>query len=252
MPRYFIQLSYKGTRYNGWQVQLNTPHTIQQELQDKLGMILRETPGITGCGRTDTGVHARNYFAHFDASATDLHLDEKYVYKFNQVLPEDIAVHRILSVKEEANSRFDALSRTYHYYLHSHKDPFLTESSCLVQGHLDFEAMNKAAAYLCEVTDFTSFSKSNTQTKTNNCKVSEARWIQLSEHEWFFKITADRFLRNMVRAIVGTLLEIGRGKSSLEELKTIIGNRNRSDAGASVPAQGLYLMHITYPDHIFN
>lgn len=252
MPRYFIQLSYKGTRYNGWQVQHNTPHTIQQVLQDKLGMILRETIDITGCGRTDTGVHAKNYFAHFDASAHDLHLDDKYIYKFNQVLPEDIAVHRILSVKNEANSRFDALSRTYHYYLHQHKDPFLTESSYLLQGPIDFEAMNEAAGYLKDVRDFSSFSKAHSQTKTNNCKVTEAAWTRLSEHEWYFKITADRFLRNMVRAIVGTLLETGRGKSAPGDIRTIVDNKNRSDAGASVPAHGLYLTHIAYPDHIFN
>lgn len=253
MPRYFIQLSYKGTRYNGWQIQDNTPHTIQQELQDKIGMVLRENIEITGCGRTDTGVHAKDFYAHFDSPHAELHANPaQSVYKFNQVLSADIAIKKIWPVKEDANSRFDASSRTYHYYLHRQKDPFLTESSYFLPASLDMAAMNEAANYLREVQDFTSFSKVNTQTKTNRCQVMEAYWMTLSEHEWVFVITADRFLRNMVRAIVGTLLEVGRGKLSLHDVKTIIDNRNRSDAGASVPAHGLFLTRVVYPAHIFN
>lgn len=252
MPRYFIQLSYNGARYNGWQMQQNTPHTIQQVLQEKLGMILNEPLDITGCGRTDTGVHARDYYAHFDSVHPGLAgQPAQMLYKFNQVLPSDIALSRILPVTDEAHSRFDASSRSYQYLLHQHKDPFLAEYSCQMSGAIDFEAMNQAAAQLLTVTDFTSFSKVNTQTKTNNCRIGEARWVQLGPGRWEFRITADRFLRNMVRAIVGTLFDIGRGKLTLEEFNAIIADKNRSSAGISAPAHALYLTHIIYPDHLF-
>ena len=253
MPRYFIQLAYNGTNFNGWQIQENTPHTIQQVLQEKLSMILSETIEVVGCGRTDTGVHAKDYYAHFDSQKTDLHLgDTNYIYKLNKVLPYEIAIKKIYSVKDEASARFDAEFRSYEYLLHSYKNPFLTSSSLLFYGDLNFEAMNEAAAYLLTVTDFTSFSKVNTQTKTNNCNVTFAKWSKLNDAQFVFNITANRFLQNMVRAIVGTLLEVGKEKINLKEFKTIVNNKNRSDAGMSVSGHALYLTDIQYPNSIFN
>lgn len=252
MLRYFIQLAYNGTHYNGWQIQENTPHTVQQVLQDKLSMILGETIEMTGCGRTDTGVHARDFFAHFDSKHEDLaKRKEHFIYKFNQVLPGDIAIKDIHLMNDSAHSRFDALDRTYYYFLHQYKNPFLETSSYYYHHHLDFDLMNQAASFLLKAEDFTSFSKVNTQTKTNDCDVTEAQWVEMSEGEWVFIIKADRFLRNMVRAIVGTLLDVGRKKINLEEFKQIIEQKNRSEAGMSVPAHALYLVHITYPENIF-
>ncbi|MCD6020204.1 MAG: truA [Bacteroidetes bacterium] len=253
MPRYFIQLAYNGTNYNGWQVQDNTPNTVQQILQEKLSMIIGHTIEVVGCGRTDAGVHAKDYYAHFDSEKTDLHeTDANYVYKLNKVLPFEIAIKKIIAVKGETSARFDAEKRTYEYLVHRRKDPFLFDRSLYVFGELNVEAMNEAAAYLLTVTDFTSFSKVNTQAKTNNCDVTFAQWIVQNDNEFVFKITANRFLRNMVRAIVGTLLEIGKGKMTLEEFKTIVGNKNRSDAGMSAACHALYLTDIQYPSSVFN
>ena len=253
MPRYFIQLAYNGANFNGWQIQDNTPNTIQEVLEKKMSMILSETIKVVGCGRTDTGVHAKDYFAHFDSEKIDLHIaDTNYVYKLNKVLPFEIAVKRIYLVKDDASARFDAEFRSYEYLLHSYKNPFLTSTSLLHYGDLNFDAMNEAAAYLLTVTDFTSFSKVNTQTKTNICKVVFAQWSKLSNTEFVFTITANRFLQNMVRAIVGTLLEVGKGKMNLEEFKIIIENKSRSDAGMSVASHALYLTNIQYPENIFN
>ncbi|MBP7809516.1 MAG: tRNA pseudouridine(38-40) synthase TruA [Bacteroidia bacterium] len=252
MSRYFIKLAYNGTNYNGWQVQENTPNTIQQVLEEKLTMLLKEPIEVMGCGRTDTGVHARNYFAHFNCQNTDLtENSEHWVYKLNNVLPPDISIFFIQKVKEDAHARFDAITRTYHYYLHQHKNPFVENFSWHQYGEIDFELMNKACEILLQTSDFTSFSKVNTQTKTNICLVSEATWIQLDENEWCFVITADRFLRNMVRAIVGTLMMVGRHKISLEDFKKIIDNKNRSDAGSSAPAHALFLTDIKYPEDTF-
>jgi tRNA pseudouridine38-40 synthase len=253
MPRYFIQLAYNGTNYNGWQVQDNTAETVQQILQEKMTLIIGEPIEVTGCGRTDAGVHAKDYYAHFDSSKTDLHLPgTNYVYKLNKVLPFQIAVSAIRRVKDEASARFDAEVRTYDYLVHRFKDPFLFDRSLYVFGDINFDAMNEAAACLLQTKDFTSFSKVNTQTHTNHCTVTFAQWIKQNDNEYVFRITANRFLRNMVRAIVGTLLEVGKGKMSLEEFKTIIENKNRSDAGMSVPGHALYLTHIQYPETIFN
>ena len=253
MPRYFIQLAYNGANFNGWQIQDNTPNTVQEVLEKKMSMILSETIKVVGCGRTDTGVHAKDYFAHFDSEKIDLHIaDTNYVYKLNKVLPFEIAVKRIYLVKDDASARFDAEYRSYEYLLHSNKNPFLTSTSLLHYGDLNLDAMNEAAAYLLTVTDFTSFSKVNTQTKTNICKVVFAQWSKLNNTEFVFKITANRFLQNMVRAIVGTLLEVGKGKMNLEEFKIIIENKNRSDAGMSVAGHALYLTNIQYPENIFN
>lgn len=252
MPRYFIQLAYNGTNYNGWQVQENTPNTVQQVLQDKLSLILGSPIEVVGCGRTDAGVHAKDYYAHFDFDGIDItNSDIKEVFKLNKILPKDIAVKKIYLVKDEASARFDAETRTYEYFIHRFKNPFIHESSLYAFGKLDFDKMNEAAQYLLTVEDFTSFSKVNTQTFTNNCKVTFAQWIKVREEEYVFKITANRFLRNMVRAIVGTLLEVGRDKISVEEFKTIVHNKNRSDAGMSAPGHALYLSHIQYPQSIF-
>ena len=252
MPRYFIQLCYNGTTYNGWQVQDNTKNTIQHILQEKLSIIFSEPIDLVGCGRTDAGVSAKDYYAHFDCLITDLHLPEtNYIYKLNKILPFEIAIKKIYNVNETANARFDAEFRTYNYLIHTYKNPFLFQSSLFVYGDLNIDLMNEAANYLLSVIDFTSFSKVNTQNKTNNCNVIFAQWIKQNEHEYVFKITANRFLRNMVRAVVGTLLEVGKRKITLEEFKTIIDNKNRSDAGMSVNAYALYLTEITYPTSIF-
>lgn len=252
MPRYFIQLAYNGTNFHGWQVQDNTPLTVQHVLQEKMSMIIGHPIEVVGCGRTDAGVHAKDYYAHFDSEKTDLHTDKNYVYKLNKVLPFEIAIKKIYSVKDEASARFDAVSRTYDYLIHRSKSPFLFNSSLYVFGDIDFKAMNEAASYLLTVEDFTSFSKVNTQTFTNNCTVTFAQWIKQNEDEYVFKISANRFLRNMVRAIVGTLLEVGKGKLTIEEFKTIVNNKNRSDAGMSAPGHALYLTDIQYPEIIFN
>ena len=253
MNRYFIELSYKGTNYNGWQVQANTPNTIQQVLAEKLSMYLKEKIEITGCGRTDTGVHAKNYFAHFDYSGKELTDNlNQCLFKLNTILPNDIGVQNIFSVKETANARFDARSRTYHYFLHQKKNPFIEELSWYQYGEINFTEMNKAADILLSTIDFTSFSKLNTQVKSNNCKVVSALWKKINENEWCFEITADRFLRNMVRAIVGTLLLVGKNKISIEDFKKIIEQKDRTEAGMSVPAHGLFLVNVIYPSEIFH
>lgn len=252
MPRYFIELAYKGTRYNGWQTQLNTPHTIQQVLEEKLSLLMNEKIEVTGCGRTDTGVHARKYYAHVDvASAFTTDKIDYLLFKLNTVLPSDISIQDIFPVHENSHARFDAIDRTYHYYLHQQKNPFIENFSWYQYGSINFERMNCAADLLLETKDFTSFSKLNTQVKTNICFVSEAQWIQLAENEWCFVITSDRFLRNMVRAIVGTLLLVGRKKISIDDFKKIILDKNRTKAGMSVPAHALFLTDIHYPKEVF-
>lgn len=250
MQRYFLQLSYKGTAYHGWQVQENTPHTVQQVLNEKLSMVLNEPIQVTGCGRTDTGVHAKDYYAHFDTTKTDLISNhDKWIYKLNSVLPNDIAVYQLIEVGPEASTRFDATSRTYEYWISRQKNPFMIDAANFISSPLNLDAMNNASKILLEYTDFSCFSKSNTQTFTNNCKIKEAFWKE-EDNCIVFTITADRFLRNMVRAIVGTLLEIGEGKTKIEDLKSIIESKNRSNAGASVPACGLYLTKIKYPTQL--
>lgn len=252
MQRYFIKLAYNGTAYNGWQIQDNTTATVQQTINEALSMVLNEPVAVTGCGRTDTGVHAKEFYAHFDCSKTNLQEEpDKWVYKFNQVLPADIAIHRIFAVKADTSSRFDALSRTYQYFISKHKDPFMINRTHYMNADLNVNEMNKAAKILFEHTDFSAFSKSNTQTFTNNCKIYTAEWK--SENDTLvFTITADRFLRNMVRAIVGTLLDIGKGKLSADDFKKIIESKERSNAGVSVPACGLYLTKVEYPESYFN
>ena len=241
--RYFIELSYDGTAYHGWQVQPNGK-SVQETLQHALTILLRSDVSITGAGRTDAGVHAAKMVAHFDAECID-HLDN-LVYRLNGILPHDIAIHSIYPVAPDAHARFSALARTYYYYVHTRKSPFLRERSWRLVHTPDFEAMNHAAAVLSEYIDFTSFSKLNTDTKTNICHVRSAQWVQLSDYEWRFEITADRFLRNMVRAIVGTLMEVGRGQLTLDGFREVIERKDRSAAGDSVPARGLFLVNVEY------
>ena len=254
--RYFIELSYDGTAYHGWQIQPNGA-SVQETLQQVLKMLLREDVAVTGAGRTDAGVHAAMMVAHFDiedplptppvreGSARQTACDY-LVYRLNGVLPHDIAIHKIYPVADDMHARFSARARTYYYYVHTRKSPFLRDRSWRLVSTPDFEAMNRAAATLMEYEDFTSFSKLNTDTKTNICHVTMARWVQLSDYEWRFEITADRFLRNMVRAIVGTLMEVGRGTLSIEGFREVIEQKNRCKAGDSVPARGLFLQEVKY------
>jgi len=242
--RYFIQLSYDGTRYHGWQVQENA-HSVQNEVEKALTVIARETIGIVGAGRTDTGVHAACYFAHFDSIRTDM-ADENILFKLNCLLPFDIAIQKIFRVRDVAHARFDATYREYKYYLSRNKDPFTFAYSEKEIRTLNVASMNEAAQILIETTDFTSFSKLGSDVKTNNCIVYRAYWEEIG-NQLVFTIRADRFLRNMVRAIVGTLIDVGLGKISLEDFRMIIEKKDRSCAGASVAAKGLFLVGIGYP-----
>jgi len=245
--RYFIELAYKGTPFCGWQLQPNGT-TVQAELEHALGLLLREPVRLTGAGRTDTGVHALYYVAHFDASRDDLHNDISLIGKINGILPCEIAVYRIAAVPPDAHARFDAVSRTYHYKIATRKKPFTFDMAYHFYRPLDVAKMNEAAAILSEYKDFTSFSKLHGNAKTNLCDILDAQWIDQGNGELLFVITANRFLRNMVRAIVGTMIDIGLGKYPPEEIRRIILEKNRGIAGTSAPPQGLYLAKIEYPE----
>lgn len=248
MYRYFIYLAYDGTNYHGWQIQPNGA-SVQEMLMKALATFLRCPVEVVGAGRTDAGVHARLMIAHFDFERP---LDPATVVdKLNRLLPPDIAVYQVRPVTPEAHARFDATSRTYKYYLTTRKDPFTRAYAWRVFQPLDFERMNEAARTLFDYTDFTSFSKLHTDVKTNNCRIMQAYWEQVGEYEWVFTIQADRFLRNMVRAIVGTLVEVGRGKLTVEGFRKVIEEKNRCSAGSSVPGQALFLVGVTYPDSLF-
>lgn len=238
-------MSYDGTAYHGWQSQPNAV-TVQQELDRALSIYFRQPVVTLGCGRTDAGVHATQFFAHMDIVGIMAERVTTAIGGINALLPYAIAVQRIFAVHENAHARFDATSRSYEYHFHFRKNPFKLNRSWLYKGELDMTAMNSAGLLLTGFTDFTSFSKSNTDTVTNNCKLMEASFIQ-TEGGMVFKVTADRFLRNMVRAMVGTLVLIGRHEIDAAELASIIESKNRSNAGQSVPACGLYLVNITYP-----
>lgn len=240
--RYFITLSYDGTAYHGWQIQ---PHSIsvQEELHKALSTLLRQPMEVVGAGRTDTGVHARKMVAHFDYGELDC---PQLVYKLNKILPKDIAVQQVEQVSDDMHARFSAKSRTYHYFVHLTKDPFHRAYSWQVYGEPDFDLMNRAAEVLMEYRDFTSFSKLNTDTKTNDCTISEAHWDRVGDGQWCFTISANRFLRNMVRAIVGTLLEVGRGRMTIEQLRQVIEAKDRCRAGDSVPGNALFLVEVEY------
>jgi len=249
--RYFLKLAYNGEKYFGWQIQTNAI-SVQEVLTKTLSLLLKEDIDITGAGRTDTGVHAHEFYAHFDTSAQfTAEIKSEFIQRLNSFLPSDIVVYDILSVQESAHARFDALNRTYKYYVIAQKDPFSLSFAHRVYCSLDMESMNICCQRLLEYSDFTSFSKVHTQTKTNNCRITHALWTSSADGVFVFEITADRFLRNMVRAIVGTLLDVGRGKMTVEQFCNIIEQKDRSAAGTSVPAKALFLEKITYPDHIW-
>lgn len=243
--RFFIELSYNGKAYHGWQ---NQPDAIsvQEVLEKGLSTLLKQNVAVVGAGRTDAGVHAAQMFAHFDIAKA---LPENFVYKLNSFLPKDIAIHSIFRVNDDAHARFDALSRTYHYRISTSKNVFNFDHAYALQKPLHLELINKACSILLQYNDFQCFSKVNTDVKTYHCKLMQAKW-DVVDNELIFTIKADRFLRNMVRAIVGTLVNIGLNKMELEQLHDIIASKNRSEAGFSVPAHGLYLMHVEYPEHI--
>lgn len=248
--RYFAELSYDGTRFHGWQIQPNAV-TVQELLDKALSTILRQDIETVGCGRTDTGVHARQFFAHFDVETgegrpKELAGNPSFLNSLNALLPYEIAIKTIHAVHEDAHTRFDATLRSYEYHIHFHKNPFKHQYSWLLRDSPDVGRMNLAASELLNYTDFSCFSKSNTQVFTNNCKISRAEWLE-NEDGLVFHISADRFLRNMVRAIVGTLIMIGKGTIPPEAIHDIIASKNRSNAGTSVPACGLYLTEVRYP-----
>jgi tRNA pseudouridine38-40 synthase len=243
--RYFIVFQFNGKNYHGWQLQPDLP-TVQAELNEKLGLLLKTPIETVGAGRTDTGVHANYFVAHFD-SAFDLSSKlDVLSSKLNHFLSRDISIFKIVPVPSQAHARFDAISRTYKYYISLKKDVFNTEYSWHMFCNLNIELMNEGATMLMDYDDFTSFSKLHSDVKTHICKITSAKWEQ-KEHQLVFTITADRFLRNMVRAIVGTLIYLGRNKINLSQFREIVESKNRSMAGESVPAHGLFLYHIKYP-----
>ncbi|ARV09102.1 tRNA pseudouridine(38-40) synthase TruA [Winogradskyella sp. PC-19] len=244
--RYFIQLSYNGGAYHGWQIQPNAV-TVQETIQEALSIVLNIQVSITGAGRTDTGVHASQMFAHFDV---DKIIDtQNLTFKLNSFLPKDIAIQSIFRVNDDAHTRFHAVKRSYDYKISLKKNVFLFDYSHYMHQNLDVQKMNEAADILLEYQDFQCFSKSNTDVKTYNCKIEYAQWKQDNDM-LIFTISADRFLRNMVRAIVGTLVTIGLGKAKVEDMHRIIASKDRSEAGFSVPAKGLYLTEVLYPESI--
>lgn len=245
MARYFIRLSYCGTAYNGWQ---NQPHagttTIQSVIENALFTFLRQKVDITGCGRTDKGVHARDYFAHFDIAP----LDEipTLIFRLNKLLPIDIAVHDIIEVAEDAHARFDATSRSYEYHLRTEKSPFDIHSFYYTYDTPNIEILNEVAELMLDHVDFTTFCKFHTDVKTMNCHITESRWEKIG-NQYIYRIKADRFLRGMIRLIVGVCLQVSRGKLTIEEVKTAMSEKRRTGQDWSVPAEGLFLCDIKYP-----
>lgn len=244
MSRYFVELSYEGTQYHGWQTQPNGD-TVQARLDKALSVFFRQPIETLGCGRTDTGVHATEFFAHFDMLPANEKILSRCVDGINALLPYDIAVKRVFEVAGDAHARFDATSRKYHYFINFQKNPFLHQKSWLYKPSLNVDAMNEAAQALLGFTDFTSFSKLHAQTFTNNCKLMEARFEHTPDG-LLFVIKADRFLRNMVRAIVGTLVRVGKGEIDTAGVIEIVESKDRGNAGQSVPACGLYLVEVAY------
>lgn len=246
--RYFIYLAYDGENFHGWQIQPNGI-SVQECLEKALSTFLRQQIEVVGAGRTDAGVHAEVMIAHFDFSKR---LDTDFVAeKLNRMLPQDISIHCVKRVREDAHARFDATQRTYKYYVTNTKNVFERRYTWRINMPLDYQKMNEAARELLHYTDFTSFSKLHTDVKTNNCDVRLAIWEQKDEHTWVFTISADRFLRNMVRAIVGTLVEVGKGKMCIDEFKKVIETKDRGKAGMSAPANALFLVDVNYPADIF-
>jgi len=245
MPRYFLELAYNGTAYRGWQNQPKAP-SVQAEVERALRFTLHmEKVNAIGCGRTDTGVHASRYFLHFDVP-DDRELGERFVFSLNSLMPKDIAVYRIIPVADDAHARFSATERGYAYRIHVHKDPFLEDRSHQLRPVLDVDRMNAACEVLIGRQDFSSFCKAGSDAKTMLCDVREARWVPM-ENGYLFRIKADRFLRNMVRAVVGTCIRIGKGHDTVEHMAEVLAAKNRGAAGKSAPACGLYLEHVVYP-----
>lgn len=246
MQRYFVKLSYDGTNYSGWQRQENAV-SVQQTLEKSLSTILRTEISMMGCGRTDTGVHASVFYAHFDVDEK-LEDTEKLLFKLNRFLPPDIAVHEFIEVDEKAHTRFDAVEREYKYFVHFQKNPFLTKTSYLSFRNLDVKKMNQAAELLIKEGDFAAFCKAGSQNKSTICDVKVAVWKWIEEEERIvFTIRANRFLRNMVRAVVGTLFEVGMGNLTVDDFQEIIESKDRTNAGSSAAARGLFLSDVVYP-----
>ncbi|MBN2214237.1 MAG: tRNA pseudouridine(38-40) synthase TruA [Bacteroidales bacterium] len=252
MHRYFLQLCFKGTNYHGWQVQPNAT-SVQKKVNDALTTILKKETEVTGAGRTDTGVHASFFIAHFDSetSFNELHSKLKFLNSLNAILPNDIAITDVCEVSPEAHARYSAVKRTYEYTIVFEKNPFLSDMSWYISRKPDIQQMNRCGELLLQYHDFTSFSRLHSDSKTNLCRIYEAYWTD-SQAKMVFSITADRFLRNMVRAIVGTMIDVGKGKINHEDFKSIIEQKNRNAAGASAPAKGLVLTNLEYPVDIKN
>ena len=247
MFRYFLDISYKGTNYHGWQKQKNA-NSVQQEIEKGLSTMFQSKVGIMGSGRTDTGVHARQQIAHFDSS---VQLDvSNLVFKLNRILPNDIVVKAALHVHSEAHARFDANLRSYQYFIHQNRDPFKEGVSYYFSKPLDIEKMNRASKMLIGEQDFQSFSKVKTEVNNFICNIKTAEWI-LQNDSLVFCVTANRFLRGMIRALVGTLLEVGQEKMSIEEFQEVIKIKDRTKAGRAVPAEGLFLTNVEYPSEIY-
>lgn len=243
MQRYFITFAYDGTAYHGWQIQPNG-NSVQEELQKALSTILRENIEVVGAGRTDAGVHARRMTAHFE---TEANFDyAQLAYKLNRLVPRDISVYDVYPVDADMHARFSATLRTYHYYIHTRKNPFLRHYSCELHYQLDFDLMNQAAARLLAVDDFGAFCKAHADVKTTLCNVTEAVWVRDADDVWHFRISANRFLRNMVRAVVGTLIEVGRHRMTLQQFDDVIASGSRSKAGESMPGNALFLEDVKY------
>lgn len=246
--RYFLHLGYKGSEYHGWQVQPNAI-SVQSVIENALKIVMRRQIEIVGAGRTDAGVNAKSMYAHFDVDE-EICDKQKFLNSLNRLIGKDIAVYDLINVVNYAHARFDALSRTYKYFVVHKKNPFLYPLTWQCHYLLNYEKMNEAAAILKEYTDFTSFSKLHTDVKTNDCKIYEAEWTKEND-VYVFTIRANRFLRNMVRAIVGTLVEVGRGRMEIEDFKNVILKKDRCAAGTSMPPQALYLWDVEYPQEIF-
>ena len=245
--RYFIHLAYNGANYCGWQTQPGLP-TVQLTLEQALSTLLRQPIAIVGCGRTDTGVHASDFYAHFTIEQPIDCL--QLTFKLNSYLPDDIAIYGILPVKDNAHARFDATARTYQYHVSDRRLPFCQGLYSRIYFHPNLDLMNQGAEILMQYDDFTSFAKLHTQVKTNICHLTHARWEQEGD-QWVFTIRSNRFLRNMVRSVTGTLLDVGRGKLTLDGLREIIERKDRCAAGVSMPPQGLFLTKVEYPENIF-
>lgn len=248
--RYFLRIAYDGTSFHGWQRQPNAV-SVQQTIEEALSTIFQKETAIVGAGRTDTGVHASVMYAHFDCDS-QLDNNARFLSSLNRLVGQEISIYDVLKVRPEAHARFDALSRTYRYFVSLRKDPFRFRYFLEMNRLPDIEKMNEAAEILKQTEDFTSFSKLHTDVKTNICRVKEAVWTHDKEKDIIvFEITSDRFLRNMVRAVVGTLIEVGLGRRNLEEFKNVIIKKDRCAAGVSVAAKGLFLTDITYPKDLF-